>query len=590
MKQIKLLTFVLSFVIFCNISAQTNFYPVGQGVVSGNYINDIDKDNNGNIYIVGPFTELKNNDGTTVQVNNIARFYNGTYYKVAGGSSQMDKVTILPNGHVAFCGWQPGYQADGTEVPNSRFLFFYNPNTDEIYPVCIMSSPVTNMVVEDNYLIIVGYFYSVKDLAGNIIPNTRGIAKINLTNLQIESLTNCFMRIDDWETLGPRDVEPLGNGEYIVAGNMHGNTIDGFGNEIPNTGMVAKISMNHCSALSGGIQGSRIYGITKKNNDLIFFGQFYGAYDDNGNYIYETGNLVGFNFNTGYYKIGNGVYGIIQDVQYIDNYLYVGGSYGGVYDQTGQIIPNSQRLTVFSFAENKWYAVSNNPPNNTVFDIYFDNTENCIYIGGLFNDIDGIANTKYFAKMTDNLALPVELTTFTAAVNSSGVKLNWETATEVNNYGFAIERKSENTEWKKVAFVNGHGNSNSPKTYSYVDSKVLSGVYQYRLKQIDFDGKFEYSAVVEINLSVPQKFELNQNYPNPFNPSTNIKFSLPKASNVTLKVFNAIGEEVATLINKKLPAGNHVVNFNGSNLISGVYFYQLATDEKSVVKKMLLVK
>ncbi len=191
---------------------------------------------------------------------------------------------------------------------------------------------------------------------------------------------------------------------------------------------------------------------------------------------------------------------------------------------------------------------------------------------------------------TVDAALPVELTTFTAQLLENQVQLSWETATEVNNYGFAIERKSENTEWKKVAFVNGHGNSNSPKTYSYIDNKVLSGTYKYRLKQIDFDGKFEYSDVVEINLSVPQKFELNQNYPNPFNPSTNIKFSLPKASNVTLKVFNAIGEEVATLINKNLAAGNHSVNFNGSNLISGIYFYQLATDEKSVVKKMLLVK
>jgi hypothetical protein len=148
----------------------------------------------------------------------------------------------------------------------------------------------------------------------------------------------------------------------------------------------------------------------------------------------------------------------------------------------------------------------------------------------------------------------------------NNVELNWETATEVNNYGFEVERKIlkqvQNDSWENIGFVEGHGNSNSPKIYSYTDNTIeASGKYNYRLKQIDIDGTFEYSDVVEVNLGTPEQFELDQNFPNPFNPTTSIRFNLPMDSNVKLNVFNVLGEEVAELLNENITAGYHSVKF-----------------------------
>ena len=141
-----------------------------------------------------------------------------------------------------------------------------------------------------------------------------------------------------------------------------------------------------------------------------------------------------------------------------------------------------------------------------------------------------------------------------------------------------------------IGFAEGHGNSNSPKEYSFIDDEVTSGKYAYRLKQIDNDGTFEYSKIIEIDVNVPLEFELSQNYPNPFNPSTTIKFSLPTTSSVKLSVFNILGEEVQTLVNETKEAGIYTINFNASQLNSGIYFYKLETRNFLLVKKMSLIR
>ncbi|MBK7104527.1 MAG: T9SS type A sorting domain-containing protein [Ignavibacteriae bacterium] len=201
--------------------------------------------------------------------------------------------------------------------------------------------------------------------------------------------------------------------------------------------------------------------------------------------------------------------------------------------------------------------------------------------------------------------LPVELSSFNVnAVEGTKAQLNWETATEVNNYGFEIERslKSETEEsaqetevsWEKVAFVEGHGNSNSPKLYSFTDKNLIGGSkFLYRLKQIDIDGTFEYSEAVEIEV-LPIKYELMQNYPNPFNPTTNIKFSLPEDAKVSINIYNILGEKVASLLNEDLLAGFHQVDFNafssGYQLASGIYLYSIESKNFKQVKKMMLMK
>jgi hypothetical protein len=188
-------------------------------------------------------------------------------------------------------------------------------------------------------------------------------------------------------------------------------------------------------------------------------------------------------------------------------------------------------------------------------------------------------------------AIPVELTSFTATSQFDKIILNWVTATETNNLGFEIDRKQNNSEWEKIGFVDGHGTTTEPKEYSYIDdiSTLQGKLLVYRLKQLDFDGSFEYSNVVEVEVT-PIHFELSQNYPNPFNPTTAIRYSVPMEGLVTLKVYNTVGEEVIILANEVKQAGIYEVEFDASNLPSGIYFYKLQASSFVQVKKMILLK
>ena len=189
------------------------------------------------------------------------------------------------------------------------------------------------------------------------------------------------------------------------------------------------------------------------------------------------------------------------------------------------------------------------------------------------------------------LPLPVELTSFTSTVAGKKITLNWVTATEVDNYGFDVEKSTDNKTFTKIGFVAGAGNSNSDKYYSFTDEVNALGKYYYRLKQVDTDGSFEYSPVLTVQQgSTPTKFALNQNYPNPFNPSTKISFALATDSDVKLTVFNVLGQEVATLVNGSLTAGTHSVDFNAAGLNSGLYFYKLQAGSFTATKKMMLTK
>lgn len=199
--------------------------------------------------------------------------------------------------------------------------------------------------------------------------------------------------------------------------------------------------------------------------------------------------------------------------------------------------------------------------------------------------------------------LPVELSSFAAKMyDQNKVKLNWETQTEVNNYGFDVERttypKSPSSEggekvrggWEKIGFVIGNGNSNSSKEYSFVDSNPTGGSkYLYRLKQVDNDGQYEYSDAVEVEV-VPTEFSLYQNYPNPFNPVTRIRYQLPQESKVVIKIYNIIGAEVLELLNVKKEAGIYEVEFKAQNLPSGTYIYRIIADNFTQTKKMILLK
>jgi hypothetical protein len=191
--------------------------------------------------------------------------------------------------------------------------------------------------------------------------------------------------------------------------------------------------------------------------------------------------------------------------------------------------------------------------------------------------------------------VPVELTSFSAIVNEREILLNWTTATETNNRGFEVE-KLFGQNWAVIGFVEGNGTTTEPKSYSFRDEDLEAGIHKYRLKQIDYDGKFEYSENVEADVKAPVGFELSQNYPNPFNPSTKIKFTIPSVETTrrvvftTLKVYDVLGNEIATLVNEELSVGEYEVEFDGTGIPSGIYFYKLKAGNFNKTRKMVLIK
>jgi hypothetical protein len=220
---------------------------------------------------------------------------------------------------------------------------------------------------------------------------------------------------------------------------------------------------------------------------------------------------------------------------------------------------------------------------------------------GIYDDDNtSLWNIGQFEDQT-NYIIPVELSSFTASLlNNNSVQLKWITATSLNNHGFEIEKSFSPAQnqgndstlfvWERIGFIESMGNSTTPNEYSFTDiTNQNSSISKYRLKIIDLDGSFTYSDVVEVK-TIPTSFDLAQNYPNPFNPSTIIRWQSPIASHQSLKVYDILGNEVATLVDEFKPAGNYEVEFNSENLASGVYIYRLQTAEFTETKKMVLLR
>ncbi|MCC6866014.1 MAG: T9SS type A sorting domain-containing protein [Ignavibacteria bacterium] len=210
--------------------------------------------------------------------------------------------------------------------------------------------------------------------------------------------------------------------------------------------------------------------------------------------------------------------------------------------------------------------------------------------------------TSVFALEDEDSPLPVVLSKFDIFSTSRNVTLNWTTEMEINNKGFSIERRSKVADinysgWKEISFVNGKGNTNSPVNYSFTDTKLNSGSYQYRLRQVDFNGNFEYfspSVNTDIIIGKPVNFDLSQNYPNPSNPTSRIDFQIPFDGKVNIKVYDILGKEIVTLVNEYKSADFYTVEFDGSNLSSGTYFYRIIAEGNNQrftkTMKMILIK
>ncbi|MGD8306010.1 MAG: T9SS type A sorting domain-containing protein [Ignavibacteria bacterium] len=225
----------------------------------------------------------------------------------------------------------------------------------------------------------------------------------------------------------------------------------------------------------------------------------------------------------------------------------------------------------------------------------------------LFNDVTSTKQTfsgdvvllytrdtdRWYGKIegTEEL-LPVELVSFGGILNGNNVELRWQTETEIENYGFTIERIiNDVSDWSSIAFVPGNGNSNSPKAYNHSDYDIReTGTYNYRLKQIDNDGTYSYSDIVSVEVGLPYDYNLSQNYPNPFNPTTRINFSIPERQIVTIRVYNILGEIVSVLLNEIREPGSYSLTFDAYNLPGGVYFYSITAGSFTASYKMSVLK
>jgi hypothetical protein len=245
--------------------------------------------------------------------------------------------------------------------------------------------------------------------------------------------------------------------------------------------------------------------------------------------------------------------------------------------------------------------------NNGATDLYYTLSTGVSAVGATVTNnppyavLGSIINGVWITVVQDNNALPVELSSFNCQMSGRDVQLAWETKTEKNSNSFEIERSltGANT-WTNVGSVKAGFTSNVAKQYTYTEKNLQTGKYDYRLKMVDNDGKFEYSKTIEAVITVPKDFDLSQNFPNPFNPSTKINYSLPFDSKVTLDVYNIAGEKVAQIVNEQQPAGYYSVNFSGTSLqkslSSGIYIYRISAmntvsgKEFSSIKKMVLLK
>ncbi len=257
-----------------------------------------------------------------------------------------------------------------------------------------------------------------------------------------------------------------------------------------------------------------------------------------------------------------------------------------------------------SRADSSWYAAfeSNGDGDSTMFVNHILNLYTAFSAGDtilirfrLFAD----ANTHGWGWAIDNLVIqgtpvPVELTSFTANTEENKIMLSWETATEKNNAGFDIERSPDKKNFYKIGNIKGRGTTTEKHSYTYTDKISGGGKFYYRLKQIDYNGSFTYSNILEVS-ALPTVFSLSQNYPNPFNPSTTIKFQLPQKEKVVLEVYNTLGEKVKTLVNDIKDPGFYEARWDGTNdnninVATGVYIYRIMAGKFVLAKKMMFLK
>lgn len=391
------------------------------------------------------------------------------------------------------------------------------------------------------------------------------------------------------------------NESYLSGGGINSAT----GNMSLNRCTIERNQCSNWSAQGGGIFAN---GGTLTVDHCTFYGNYIENYGNYGMDIHTGGSVTMTVSNSIFYNDDNLiVFGSTSPASV--SYSDFQSTYGPYF--TGNIPAGLGQLTTTNANGDScdvYYNIFLDPlfenPGSGNYQITWANWPNpdstkspCIDAGDPLSPLDPDGTITDMGVFSFDQSIPVELVSFTAELNENNVVLKWITATENNNNGFEIQRKLDNPYWEKIGFVEGHGTTTEIQEYSYTDdiSNIKGNSVTYRLKQIDFNGSFEYSKEVLVEIVTPLDFALYQNYPNPFNPSTKIKFSIPYVGTslmkfVQLKVYDILGNEVATLVNEYKPAGSYEINFDARGLTSGIYFYQLKADSFVETRKMILMK
>ena len=436
-----------------------------------------------------------------------------------------------------------------------------------------------------------------------------------LAGVQINSMGVLMQAV----TISDNDFSPLGS--YVILNNISNLTITGnknlanlfmdFVNTVDFSGN--KMKSNQPGSNVVQIRESQI--VYMKNNFIDSQGDAWGV-------SLKNNNLLDCNFNTirnegldtTLSAIGNSGLELMNNIYYNDspgvsvslwNNTAILIDYNAYYNgpDIDIIRYNGTEYTLAGFQAATGQGLHSNSYAATFYapgDLHLNSSENgnVLLLGNtdpdVTVDIDGQPRNPlhpYIGADELDVALPVELASFTSVIIGSNIVLNWTTQTEINNSGFQVQRSSVNEQWNMIAFINGIGNSNTPVNYSYTDMNLNHGIYNYRLKQIDFNGNFNYYNLLDdVEIGFPTKFDLSQNYPNPFNPSTHLEFEIPEVEFVSLRIFDALGKEVAVLVNENKNPGRYKVDFDGSILASGIYFFKLKAGDFVMTKKMLLAK
>ena len=343
---------------------------------------------------------------------------------------------------------------------------------------------------------------------------------------------------------------------------------------------VAKWDGSVWTALGSGTD-NMVNTLTSIGND-VFAGGFFSIAGG------VTVNRIAKWNGTTWSALGTGTNGSVHSLTNTDGNLIVGGSFTTV---SGLSANRIAKWDGFS-----WSAMGSGLAPGTVSAIFVNGSN--LYAGGDFTLAGG--NASDFVAHYQDEALPVQLNYFNSSSSINSVILRWESTWELNNSGYDVERCNvisggELSPWSKVGFVRGSGTTNEPQTYSFEDKKLNTGKYKYRLKQIDYNGLFEYYDLNNtVDIARPFEFKVSQNYPNPGNPISKIDFQMPFEGKVSVRIYDVLGKEVATIVNEIKTADYYTIEFDGSNLSSGVYFYRITAEgegQKFInTKKMLIVK